>query len=110
MVLTAYFLDTDWKLDKRIIIFCNITSHKGDDIGRAIEQCLRLWEITKVFTITIDNASTNEVVVAYMKKRLTGYKTLMFDGDFLHLRCACNIINLIVKDGLKELEGGVAAI
>ncbi|KAJ9555764.1 hypothetical protein OSB04_010378 [Centaurea solstitialis] len=110
MVLTAHFLDKDWILHKRIINFCTITSHKGDDIGRAIEQCLRQWEITKVFTITIDNASANDVAVAYMKRRLTSYKTLMFDGEFLHLRCSCHIINLIVKDGLKELEDGVAAI
>lgn len=39
MVVTAHFLDSDWKLHKRIINFCSITSHKGDDIGRVLEQC-----------------------------------------------------------------------
>ncbi|XP_024190643.2 zinc finger BED domain-containing protein RICESLEEPER 3-like [Rosa chinensis] len=103
-------LDSDWKLHKRIINFCTITSHKGEEIGRVVEQCLRQWEITKVFTITVDNASANDVVVAYMMRRLRGYKTLMFGGQFLHLRCACHIINLIVRDGLKELEAGIDAI
>ncbi|XP_062028732.1 zinc finger BED domain-containing protein RICESLEEPER 3-like [Rosa rugosa] len=110
LVLTAYFMDSDWKLHKRIINFCTITSHKGEEIGRVVEQCLRQWEITKVFTITVDNASANDLAVAYMKRRLTSYKTLMFEGEFLHLRCACHIINLIVKDGLKELQDGIAAI
>ncbi|XP_024171824.1 zinc finger BED domain-containing protein RICESLEEPER 2-like [Rosa chinensis] len=36
--------------------------------------------------------------------------TLSFDGDFLHLRCAFHIINLIVKYGIKELEDEIDAI
>ncbi|XP_050379504.1 zinc finger BED domain-containing protein RICESLEEPER 3-like [Argentina anserina] len=91
MVVTAHFMDVDWKLHKRIINFCPIVSHKGDDIGRAVEQCLRQWEISKVFSITIDNTSANDVAVQYMKRRLKGYKTL-------------------VKDGLKELEKGITTI
>ena len=110
MVLTAHFIDVDWKLHKRIINFCPIVSHKGEDIGRAVEQCLRQWEISKVFTITVDNASANDVAVQYMKRMLRGYKTLMFDGEYLHLRCACHIINLIVKDDLKVLEDEIAVV
>ncbi|KAK9902314.1 hypothetical protein M0R45_001735 [Rubus argutus] len=110
LVLTAHFMDSNWTLHKRIINFCTITSHKGDAIGRVVDQCLRSWEITKVFTITMDNASANDVAVTYMKRRLNTCKTLMFGGEFLHLRCACHIINLIVKDGIKELEDGIAAI
>jgi hypothetical protein len=110
LVLTAHFMDSDWTLHKRIINFCTITSHKGEEIGRVVDQCLRSWEITKVFTITVDNASANDVAVTYMKRRLSTCKTLMFGGEFLHLRCACHIINLIVKDGIKELEDGIAAI
>ena len=29
MCLTAHFIDDDWKLNKRILNFCPITSHKG---------------------------------------------------------------------------------
>ncbi|XP_019093234.1 PREDICTED: zinc finger BED domain-containing protein RICESLEEPER 2-like [Camelina sativa] len=32
------------------------------------------------------------------------------DGDFMHLRCAGHIINLIVKDGLTEIDASVAAV
>ncbi|KZV31809.1 zinc finger BED domain-containing protein RICESLEEPER 2-like [Dorcoceras hygrometricum] len=41
MCLTAHFIDTNWKLQKRIINFCPITSHKGETISLAIENCLR---------------------------------------------------------------------
>lgn len=70
MVITAHFLDNDWKLHKRIINFTKITSHKGDDIGKVLETCLSDWGIDKVFTITVDNASTNDKAVEYMGKRL----------------------------------------
>lgn len=60
-----------------------------------------------MFTITVDNASTNDVAVANMKTRLSD--TLTFNGDFLHLRCACHVINLIVKDGIEEIEDDIDA-
>ena len=68
MVVTAHFMDSDWNLHKRIIIFCSITSHKGEDIGRVLESCLWQWGISKVFTITVDNATANDVAVSYMKR------------------------------------------
>ncbi|XP_062017264.1 zinc finger BED domain-containing protein RICESLEEPER 1-like [Rosa rugosa] len=45
-----------------------------------------------------------------MKRRLKSYKTLMFEEEFIHLRYACHILNLIVRDVLKKLEDGIAAI
>ncbi|KAK2646797.1 hypothetical protein Ddye_021992 [Dipteronia dyeriana] len=37
MVVTAHFIDCDWKLQKRILSFSQITDHRGDSIGRCIE-------------------------------------------------------------------------
>ena len=48
MVVTAHFMDIDWKLHKRIINFTKITSHKGEDIGRILEVCLNNWGIDKI--------------------------------------------------------------
>uniref|UniRef100_E3WH24 Transposase n=1 Tax=[Saintpaulia] hybrid cultivar TaxID=911500 RepID=E3WH24_9LAMI len=110
MVITAHFLDNDWKLHKRILNFTKITSHKGDDIGKVLETCLSDWGIDKVFTITVDNASTNDKAVEYMRKRLKEMGTLLLDGKYLHLRCCCHIINLIVKSGLKFLNEAVESI
>ena len=38
-------------------------------IGRAIESCLLKWGIDRLFTITTDNASSNEVAIDYVKKK-----------------------------------------
>ena len=69
MCLTAHFIDNDWKLQKRVLNFCPVYSHKGDDIGKAVEKCLLEWGLDKIFCITVDNASANDTAIVYLKKR-----------------------------------------
>jgi hypothetical protein len=110
MVLTAHFVDNDWKLHKRILNFCPISSHKGEMIGKAIEKCLLDWEVDRVFTITVDNASSNDQAIAYMKRKLNNWGGCVLNGDFLHVRCVAHIINLVVQDGLKEISDSIVRV
>ena len=95
MVITANLIDGDWKLHKRIIEFTTITSHKGEDIGKTLEVCLNGWGIDKVFSITIDNDTSNDRTMEYMKKRFRALKALLFDGKYMHMRCACHILKTL---------------
>ena len=70
MALTIYFINNDWKLQRRIINFYMIANHKEETIGKHVETYLNEWAIKKLFTITIDNANSNDVVIAYLKKKL----------------------------------------
>lgn len=110
MVITAHFIDSNFTLHKRVINFTQITSHKGEEIGKCLEEKLKEWGIEKVFSITVDNASSNEVAIEYMRKRMRTRGTLLLDGSHLHMRCACHIINLVVKDGLKEMQESIEGI
>ncbi|GMJ13921.1 DAYSLEEPER [Hibiscus trionum] len=62
MVLTAHFVDHDWKLQKRVLNFVHIPPpRKGKDIANCIFKCLKGWDIeNKVFTVSVDNASAND--------------------------------------------------
>ena len=104
MCLTLYVIDNDWKLYKMIINFCPISTHKGEAIGKVVEACLELWEIEdKLFTVTIDNASSNNVACVYLRKlvqRIRG--NCIGDRKYVHIRCIAHIINLVVWDGIKE--------
>lgn len=40
MCLTAHLVDADWKLQKKILNFCQILGHSVEIIGKAIEKCL----------------------------------------------------------------------
>lgn len=98
MVITAHFIDTDWTLQKKIINFTTIRSHKGEAMGRVIENCLKEWDIKKLFTITVDNASANDHLVNYLKRRFASIVL----GEYVHMRCAAHIVNLVVVEGMKE--------
>ena len=69
MVVTAHFIDSDWTYQKKILNFCPIANYKGDTIGRMVESCLLKWDIDHLFTITMDNVSSNDVAIDYVKKK-----------------------------------------
>jgi hypothetical protein len=66
--------------------------------------------IDSVFTITIDNASANDVRVEYMRNRMENKSHTILGGEFLHMRCAAHILNLVVHEGLKDLGDCVTNI
>ncbi|XP_057759636.1 zinc finger BED domain-containing protein RICESLEEPER 2-like [Arachis stenosperma] len=110
MSLTAHFIDLDWKLHKKILNFCQVTSHSGEVIGATIESCLNNWNLNRVFSVTVDNASSNDVAIKYLKQRLNSWNSIILNGEFIHMRCCAHIINLIVKEGLKEIDESVLRI
>ncbi|KAL6282829.1 hypothetical protein ACE6H2_013758 [Prunus campanulata] len=96
MVLTAHFVDSDYKMHKRILNFCVIDSHKWESIGKLLENCLIDWGHEKILTITADNAAANTKAIDYVRKKING-------SDMVQT-------NLIVKEGLKRLESSIVAI
>jgi hypothetical protein len=61
-------------------------------------------------TITVDNASANDSGVKYLRRQMNSSKTSIADGKYLHMRCAAHIINLIVQDGLKEVDRSIKRV
>jgi hypothetical protein len=56
----------------------------------------------------VDNASSNDSGVDYLRTKLQ--KTNIAQGKYLHMRCAAHIVNLIVKDGLQEVDLSVKRV
>ena len=108
--LTVHFIDNDWKLNKKVINFCPISSHKGEAIGMMIEKCLLGWGIDKLSTVIVDNASSNDVAINYLRKKFNPRGGCIANGKYLYMRCMVHIVNLIVVEGLKEMNKSVARI
>ncbi|XP_022889222.1 zinc finger BED domain-containing protein RICESLEEPER 2-like [Olea europaea var. sylvestris] len=104
-------VDNDRKLQKRIISFIQVPSHKGDMVGKELISCLKDWGINKIFCVTVDNASSNDVALLRLKSCFEEKKDgLVLGGKMLHMRCCAHILNPIVCDGLKEISHAISAI
>ncbi|KAK4596823.1 hypothetical protein RGQ29_014736 [Quercus rubra] len=110
MCLTCHYIDGDWTYQKRILNFCIVPNHNGETIGKTIERCLNDWGIKMVITITVDNAKTNDVAVDYLKKKLEMKDGCMLGGQFLHMRCAAHVLNLIVQEELKGIHNSIVKV
>nr|KAJ0194742.1 hypothetical protein LSAT_V11C700367090 [Lactuca sativa] len=110
MCLTTHFIDKDWTIHKRIINFCPVSGHSGEIIGKYVEKNLLDWGIDKVFTVTVDNASSNDLCIRYLKRRLNAWKHNVLDSQHLHMRCCAHILSLVVKEGLKDIDTSIARI
>ena len=111
MCVTGHFIDNEWKLQKRILNFVPVSSHRGEYIASALENCLLDWGLKSIFSITVDNASSNDTAINCFKKKLMSWGTTsVIRLKFLHMRCIAHILNLIVTDGMKEASKSVKKI
>jgi hypothetical protein len=108
--VTTHFIDCDWILHKKILKFCLVPIHKGDTIGRVLENIMLDWGINSIVTITVDNASSNDVGIDHMKKRINDKNSSVFGGEILHLRYVAHILNIVVNVSLKELEDSICNV
>lgn len=83
---------------------------KGRRVGKKLsetftEVMVRWYLKKKLFSLTLDNASANEVVVddiiSDMKEN--GHASLVWDGIF-YFKCAYHILNLVARDGMKVIS------
>ena len=91
MCITAHYIDVQWKLNKKMISFVPIQSHKGDAIAKVLEVCLVEWGIKNICTITVDNASSNDVAIGFLKSKLVSWGCSYVRAQYLHVRCIAHI-------------------
>jgi hypothetical protein len=87
--------------------------HTSAKLSETFIEVMVNWYIEKrLFALTLDNASSNEVVVHHIiaDLRQNGNDSLVCDGIFFHVRCACHILNLVARDGLKAISTTIRKI
>ncbi|KAK9713847.1 hypothetical protein RND81_06G054700 [Saponaria officinalis] len=106
LCLTAHYVDASWTLSSKVLNFCNIeTPHTGYEMYSVVSGLLKKWDIeNKIFSITLDNASSNDKMQDYLRESLVDRGLLLNKGCFFHVRCAAHVLNLIVHDGLNMVK------
>ena len=108
IAITAHYIDNDWQLNKRILAFRAFDfPHSGQQISNIIYQTACSYNINdKIMSITFDNASNNNSAVVLLKDSLHP----ILDGNLLHIRCACHILNLSVQAGMGMIQDVISKI
>jgi hypothetical protein len=112
----AHYVNADWDLQEKVIGLRLIeVKHTGENIAKKIGSVIQEFGLVdKVMYGTLDNASANTKdmeTLSPMHVGYLGYEPAPTDEDLahvkynmLHQRCACHIINLIVKSSLKRMK------
>ncbi|XP_028118041.1 zinc finger BED domain-containing protein RICESLEEPER 1-like [Camellia sinensis] len=73
-------------------------------------MCLLEWNSGCIFSLIVDNASSNNTTIKYLKRKTKDWKGTVLGHEFLHIYCCAHILNLIVSEGLKELDASIACV
>ncbi|XP_075480162.1 zinc finger BED domain-containing protein RICESLEEPER 2-like [Primulina tabacum] len=100
-----------WRSDQKIS-YMVVTCHYVDSIVcDVLNKCLVEWGIeNKVWTITVDNATYNDVAIRMLKENLSYKNNLPLGGKLFHVRCCAHILNLLVQDGLSEIQNIISNV
>ncbi|KAK6122949.1 hypothetical protein DH2020_043309 [Rehmannia glutinosa] len=93
---TGHFVDSNWELQKRVLSFMLLPPPHAVHKRLGIEH--------KIFTISVDNASNNDVAIQIAKETFSTSRMLPLAGKLFHVRCIAHILNLVVQDGLYTIK------
>jgi hypothetical protein len=101
MCVVAHYIDADWRMQTHVLAFMELDPpHSGYVIEDALWECVTVWKIeNKVISITLDNASNNDVAVKDLKAKFKFQRGVRFEDMYFHVWCCAHIINLVVQDG-----------
>lgn len=119
LAIVGHWLTADFEYRHKVIEFTELQGpHSGENLAATVETCLlELDLVSKLLSITGDNASNNEAMVSDLHRRLSARlevqgkleTELRFQGSYSYIRCLAHILNLIVKDILRNLGSGSRA-
>ncbi|XP_026433070.1 uncharacterized protein LOC113330476 [Papaver somniferum] len=75
----------NWKLQKRILLFCQVEGHTCIAIGEKLVDCLEDWGLKDIFGVTLDNVSANTVAMDHLKQVVTSWTRSPIRAKYLHI-------------------------
>ncbi|WOG99272.1 hypothetical protein DCAR_0518620 [Daucus carota subsp. sativus] len=105
LLLTGYFVDSAWKLQKRIL---NVVMLPFPDtefaLSHAVDNCLANWGLEqKIFTLTLDESCANEAAPRYLRGLLSVMNPQVLYGQLVLGNCYARLLCSLVKNALVSM-------
>ena len=97
-------------MHEKVLNFCQVEDHKGETIGIKIEMSLREWGIDGIFTLIVDNASSNLTTIQFLQRLTKDWNGAFLEHEFLHMKCCAHSLSHIMGEGLKEIDASLAKV
>jgi hypothetical protein len=68
------------------------------------------WGIGRLLTISVDNETANDSAIDWFRKRNMVNNDVLCRHEFIHVRCCPHILNLIVHEGLKDIDDSIVRV
>lgn len=106
LYLTTYFIDDEWQLKKKNLDFIAINPSQTEDMHtEVIMTCLMEWDVDrKLFFVAFDSGASSNNIVCRIKDRLSQNRFLYLNDQLFDVRCAANVVNLMVQDAPQALS------
>ncbi|GAA0153948.1 hypothetical protein LIER_12064 [Lithospermum erythrorhizon] len=101
LCLAAHYIDDAWNLKKKILNF--IPTQPQHLLAQLILSSIRDWDIdSKLFSVTFDNNTAHDGILCTIRDQLCQHKFLLCDGQLFDIRCAAEMVNVMVLVILKN--------
>ena len=87
-----------------------MTGYSGEILAKSVEIYLNGCELNKVLSLMVDNVSSNDVGIQYLNRWLMYGNSMILKREYIHTHYCAHILNLIVKEGLKEIHDSIFRI
>ncbi|PON78816.1 Ribonuclease H-like domain containing protein [Parasponia andersonii] len=89
LCLTCHYIDKNWCLQKKVLSFTFMPPpHSGLVFSEKLYSLLCEWGLeSKDFSITLDNAASNDISVEMFQHQLNLKGLIVCNGDHFHMRC-----------------------
>ncbi|KAK1360102.1 zinc finger BED domain-containing protein DAYSLEEPER-like [Heracleum sosnowskyi] len=105
LLLTGYFVDSVWKLQKRILNVVMLPfSDSEAAFSYAVVDCLASWGLEhKIFTLTLDASFANEAVQRNLRGLLSVMNPQVLNGQLILGNCYARILSCLANDALDSM-------
>ncbi|KAM3287096.1 zinc finger BED domain-containing protein RICESLEEPER 1 [Capsicum chacoense] len=106
LCLTAFYIDEDWKHQKKLLNFITLDpSHTDDILSEVVIKSLTDWAIDrKLFSMTFDHCTGYDEMIFRIKDWLSQNRPLLKGGELFDVRCAVQLLKSIVSDAMEALR------